>query len=249
MTLPGEMRLRIMPGRASPRRQLRKADGSVRDRRLCRPGCRPSCGRRRPRTIHAPARADHAAVLDDRVADRAPHAVGDQRAAGAEAARDRAVGPGPERDLADLVEAFDPQGRVPEPAFLGREALLDGVERPGVVAGRELGVEARAPQIDGLFEPVGGEGRRAPRGCKHAGGCCHTKNSRSARTRNTQAICECANAHLTLPNANHACGKTTAPRPSATATLPQVFHRGRDLITVLASEKSLEMLANRDSAS
>jgi hypothetical protein len=32
-------------------------------------------------------------------------------------------------------------------------------------------------------------------------------------------------------------------------TLSQVFHRGRELTTVLASEKSLEMLANRDSPS
>src|SRR5262245_48905874 len=80
--------------------------------------------------VHAPACADHAGVLDDRVTHGPPLAVRDEGAAGAEAARDRTVGPRAERDLADLVEAFDPQRRVPEPAFLGREAVLDGAERP-----------------------------------------------------------------------------------------------------------------------
>ena len=113
--------------------------------------------------VHAPVRADHAAVLDDRVADRAPLAVGNQRAAGAEAARDRAVGPGAECDLPDLVETLDPQIRVPEPAFLGRKVSLDRVERPGILAGRELGVEPRAPEVEGLLEPVGGERGSRPR--------------------------------------------------------------------------------------
>src|SRR5918995_4608987 len=75
--------------------------------------------------VHVPVRADHPGVLDDRVADRAPFSVGHQRPAGAEAARNRAVGPGAERDFPDLVEALDPQIRVPEPAFLGAEASLD----------------------------------------------------------------------------------------------------------------------------
>ena len=46
-------------------------------------------------------------------------AVGHQRAAGAEAARNGRLGPGAERDLLDLVELLDRQIRIPEPAFLG----------------------------------------------------------------------------------------------------------------------------------
>src|ERR1044071_4718653 len=69
--------------------------------------------------LHAPVGADHAAILDDRVADGAPHAVGNQRAPAAEPARNGAVGPGPESHLLDLIEAVDPQVGVPEPAFLG----------------------------------------------------------------------------------------------------------------------------------
>ncbi len=89
--------------------------------------------------LDAPGRADHAAVLDDGIAHRPPMAVGGQRAAAAEPARNGAVGPWPERDLADLVEVRDLQVGIPEPAFLGRKPLLNGAERPGVVAGRQLG--------------------------------------------------------------------------------------------------------------
>jgi hypothetical protein len=64
-----------------------------------------------------------------------------------------------------------------------------------------------------------------------------------------QAICECADAHLILPNASPPCGKNNHAATLSDITLAQVFHRGRELTTVLASEKSLEMLANLDSPS
>src|SRR4051794_9618843 len=112
--------------------------------------------------LHAPTGADHAAVLDDRVFHRAPLAVGDQGAAGAEPARDGAVSPGPERDLANLLDGLNAQVGIPEPVFLGPKAALDLIDRPAVVAGRELGIELRPPEIDGLFQPVRRRNRRAP---------------------------------------------------------------------------------------
>src|SRR5207248_6037647 len=94
--------------------------------------------------LDAPTATDHAAVLDDRIADRPPVAVRDLDAAGAEPARNGAVGPGPVGDFADLVEVRDLQIGVPEPAFLGRKPPLNGGERRRVVTGGQLRVEAWA---------------------------------------------------------------------------------------------------------
>src|ERR1041385_6585800 len=147
--------------------------------------------------LHAPVGADHAAVLGDRIADGAPYAVGDQSAAGAEAARDRAVGPGPERHLLDLVDAFNPQVGVPEPAFLGGEAVLDRAEPPQVVAGRQLGIEARAPEIQRLFQPIRCGSRCAPSRRHDRRGRNGTKNPQASRA---QARLKYTSAHAILPN-------------------------------------------------
>ena len=80
--------------------------------------------------------------------------------AAAEPAGNGAVGPGTVVDLADLIEIGDLQVGVPEPAFLGRKPPLDGGERAGLVARRQLGIEARAEHIGVLFKPVRGVSRR-----------------------------------------------------------------------------------------
>src|SRR5215212_5948793 len=71
--------------------------------------------------LHAPLPTDHAAVFDDRVADRPPVPVGDQRPAAAKAAGNGPVRPGPVGHFADAVEGRDLQVGIPEPAFLGGE--------------------------------------------------------------------------------------------------------------------------------
>src|SRR5687768_7102662 len=80
--------------------------------------------------------ADLTAVLHDRIVHCAPPPVGNQYASSAEAPRNRAVGPGPERHLAHTIKVGDPESGIPELAFLFTEARLDGRERPGDVTGR-----------------------------------------------------------------------------------------------------------------
>src|SRR6266852_737369 len=74
-------------------------------------------------TDHAPfdavAGADHAAVLDDRIVDLMPLAVGHQDGGGAVASWDRTRAPRLPCDLLDSFESHYCEGRIPEPALLG----------------------------------------------------------------------------------------------------------------------------------
>src|SRR4051812_5544122 len=78
---------------------------------------------------HAPfdpeARADEAAVLDDREVHLPPGAVRDERVGAAEPARNGARHPRPERDLAHVLKINDLEIGVPEPALLGAEGGSD----------------------------------------------------------------------------------------------------------------------------
>src|SRR5262249_27239617 len=64
--------------------------------------------------FEAPAGADRARILDDRVMDGVLAPVRDFDNAAAEAARHRIGGPGPERGFPDLLEGDDPQVAAPE---------------------------------------------------------------------------------------------------------------------------------------
>src|SRR5215216_4491714 len=64
--------------------------------------------------FHAPGRADHGGVLDDRIVHLAPASVGDQRPSGAEPARNGAVRPRPGYHLTHAVELDDAQIGIPE---------------------------------------------------------------------------------------------------------------------------------------
>src|SRR5690349_5668741 len=89
---------------------------------------------------HAPldpeARADEAAVLDDRVEHRALGAVRNERIGATEATRDGAGHPRPERDLTHVLEVDDLEIGVPETAFLGAEGGSDFAQRERVAAQR-----------------------------------------------------------------------------------------------------------------
>src|SRR5690606_38676415 len=122
--------------------------------------------------FHAPGGADQSAVLDDGIADRPPAPVRGLGAAAAEAAGHGAGRPRPERHLPNAVEGHDLQAGVPELALLEGKTALDGGERGRLVAGWNDPVEARAGEVDVLFEPGGGErgGTRHQQRCDQRGG-------------------------------------------------------------------------------
>src|SRR5882672_6696169 len=97
---------------------------------------RPACGIIGPVAVEtddapldAVTGADHAAVLDDRIIDPMPLAVGNQDRGGAEPSWNRARGPRLPSDLPDFLEPHDCKGRIPESAFLGGKSRHDLVER------------------------------------------------------------------------------------------------------------------------
>jgi len=75
--------------------------------------------------------------------------ITDRGDCGTEAAWNRLRRPGPEGDFPHPLKAEDLQVRIPEPAFLLRKAVRDGVEAG--LAGRQDAVIPRANQIDALF--------------------------------------------------------------------------------------------------
>src|SRR5262245_54377113 len=108
--------------------------------------------------LDAPARADHAGVLGDRIVDGVLAAIRDLDDAAAEAAWNGVGGPGPERGLADLLEEQDAQISRPVHVFALIEARGDLHQRVAVIARRQLAFVLRAGQVEVHFQPVGGAG-------------------------------------------------------------------------------------------
>src|ERR1700729_1599905 len=81
--------------------------------------------------------ADHAGIFADRIIDRVPGGVIDDRDAAAEAARDRLCRPRQGVELLDIFQADNAQFGIPEAEFLGAEIADNAVERPWKVACRE----------------------------------------------------------------------------------------------------------------
>ncbi len=80
--------------------------------------------------LDAPALADHAGVLGNRIMDRVPAPIRYLDDTAAEATRNGVRRPWPECGFADQVEAPDVKGRLPETVFLEIEARADEGERP-----------------------------------------------------------------------------------------------------------------------
>src|SRR5258708_1092296 len=124
--------------------------------RLCGSGLRHLAGRTiRPVAVEpdhapldAPALADDARVLPDRVVHGVLEPIRYQRKRTAEPARYGLRRPGPECSLAHLLEPDDGEFRIPEAAFLLGEAVTDPVERGRCVARRQHAVVARSGQVE-----------------------------------------------------------------------------------------------------
>src|SRR4051812_11743372 len=89
---------------------------------------------------------------------RAFRAVGKQRVAAAEAARDAVRRPGAEARLAHGLEALDLEIAAPEAAFLLAEPRSDLLERGAVVARRQLAFVTRSGQAEVEVEDIRGAG-------------------------------------------------------------------------------------------
>src|ERR1700722_542953 len=104
--------------------------------------------------IDAPIDADHAGIFCDRIKDRVPRAVVDNRGTAAEAARNALRGPGQERCLFDVLDADNLQPRVPKPRFLDLEIADDAIERSRIIARRQRMVVARPGEPEILLQQI-----------------------------------------------------------------------------------------------
>src|ERR1700761_5966684 len=111
--------------------------------------------------IDAPIDADHAGIFCDRIIDRVPRAVVDNRGTATEAARNALRGPGQQRRLLNILDADDLQPRVPKPRFLDLEIADDAIERGRIIARRQRMVVTRPGEPEILLQQIRGLRLRA----------------------------------------------------------------------------------------